>query len=85
MLLEFLAEIFPRISITVPVFGVKLEASFFFLDFDVDFLFLLVSEKFDLDFARFFSQAYHVTGFVPKLVVDYVIPPAPPFPEEQEQ
>ena len=41
-------------------------------------------ERFDLDFVRFFSHSYPDADLLPKLEVDYVLPPAPPFPEDQE-
>jgi hypothetical protein len=42
------------------------------------------NEVFDLDFVRFWSNAQPDSGLRPRLVVDYVIPPAPPYAEVQQ-
>jgi hypothetical protein len=42
------------------------------------------NETFDLDFVRFFSHSYPDIDLVPRLQVEYVVPPAPPFPEDKE-
>lgn len=40
-------------------------------------------ERFDLDFARFFSASQPDTDLVPMLRVEYVLPPEPPYPEDE--
>ncbi len=40
-------------------------------------------ERFDLDFVRFFSHSCPDTNLVPILRVEYVLPPQPPYPEDE--
>jgi len=42
------------------------------------------NEVFDLDFMRFWSHAQPDSGLRPRLVVDYIVPPAPPYSEVQQ-